>query len=99
MSNAAINELIELKLAEHKNKVSKVLHDLETIYNLKVWRGRIYSVKDRIKKVSENKIGQNRTKSDSDQALIGQEPDKVPTNAGQKLKETFVPWKVENGKS
>lgn len=99
MSNAAINSLIELKLKEHKNKVAKVIHDLKTEYELDVYRGRIYAVKRRIQKVSDFEIGQNRTKSDSDQTLIGQEPDKVPTNAGQNLKETFVPWKVENGKS
>jgi hypothetical protein len=99
MSNAAINSLIELKLKEHKNKVAKVIYDLKTEYELDVYRGRIYEVKRRIQKVSDFEIGQNRTKSDSDQTLIGQEPDKVPTNAGQNLKETFVPWKVENGKS
>lgn len=98
MSNAAINSLIELKLKEHKNKVAKVIYDLKTEYELDVYRGRIYEVKRRIQKVSDFEIGQNRTKSDSDQTLIGQEPDKVPTNAGQKFKETFVPWRVEDGK-
>jgi len=94
MSNAAINSLIELKLKEHKNKVAKVIHDLKTEYELDVYRGRIYEVKRRIQKVSDFEIGQNRTKSDSDRTLAGQEPDKIPTKAGQNLKETFVPWKA-----
>jgi hypothetical protein len=98
MSNAAINSLIELKLKEHKNDVAKVIRDLKTEYELSVYRSRIYEVKRRIQKVSDFKIGQNRTKSDSDRTLAGQDPDKVPTNAGQKLKETFVPWRVKNGK-
>ena len=98
MSNAAINSLIELKLKEHNNKVAKVIHDLKTEYELDVYRGRIYEVKRRIQKVSDFKIGQNRTKSDSDRTLAGQEPDKVPTKTGQNLKETFVPWRGENGK-
>lgn len=94
MSNAAINSLIELKLKEHNNKVAKVIHDLKTEYELDVYRGRIYEVKRRIQKVSDFKIGQNRTKSDTDRTLAGQEPDKIPTKAGQNLKETFVPWKA-----
>lgn len=98
MSNAAINRLIELKLKEHKNDVAKVIRDLKTEYELSVYRSRIYEVKRRIQKVSDFEIGQNRTKSDSDRALAGQESDKVPTNGGQNLKETFVPWKVQNGK-
>ena len=98
MSNAAINSLIELKLKEHKNDVAKVIRDLKTEYELSVYRSRIYEVKRRIQKVSDFEIGQNRTKSDSDRTLAGQDPDKVPTNAGQKLKETFVPWRVKNGK-
>ena len=98
MPNTAINSLIELKLKEHNNKVAKVIHDLKTEYELDVYRGRIYEVKRRIQKVSDFKIGQNQTKSDSVRTLAGQEPDKVPTNGGQKLKETFVPWRVEDGK-
>lgn len=98
MSNSAINSLIELKLVEHKNDVAKVIRDLKTEYELNVYRSRIYEVKRRIQKVSDFKIGQNRTKSDSDRTLIGHEPDKVATNVGQNLKETFVPWKVQNGK-
>lgn len=94
MSNAAINSLIELKLKEHKNKVAKVIYDLKTEYELDVYRGRIYEVKRRIQKVSDSEIGQNRTKSDTDRTLAGQEPDKIPTKAGQNLKETFVPWKA-----
>lgn len=94
MSNAAINSLIELKLKEHNNKVAKVIHDLKTEYELDVYRGRIYEVKRRIQKVSDSEIGQNRTKSDTDRTLAGQEPDKIPTKAGQNLKETFVPWKA-----
>ncbi|MFK5283066.1 hypothetical protein ACI3PL_26205, partial [Lacticaseibacillus paracasei] len=85
---AAINSLIELKLKEHKNKVAKVIHDLKTEYELDVYRGRIYEVKRRIQKVSDSEIGQNRTKSDTDRTLAGQEPDKIPTKAGQNLKET-----------
>lgn len=98
MSNAAINSLIELKLKEHKNKVAKVIYDLKTEYEIDVYRGRIYEVKRRIQKVSDFEIGQNRTKSDTDRTLVEQEPDKVPTNGGQNLKETFVPWRVKNGK-
>ena len=98
MPNTAINSLIELKLKEHKNDVAKVIRDLKTEYELSVYRSRIYEVKRRIQKVSDFEIGQNRTKSDSDRTLAGQEPDKVPTKTGQNLKETFVPWKVENGK-
>jgi hypothetical protein len=97
-SEIICNSLIELKLKEHKNKVAKVIHDLKTEYELSVYRSRIYEVKRRIQKVSDFEIGQNRTKSDSDRTLAGQDPDKVPTNAGQKLKETFVPWRVKNGK-
>ena len=94
MSNAAINSLIELKLREHKNDVAKVIRDLKTEYELSVYRSRIYEVKRRIQKVSDSEIGQNRTKSDTDRTLAGQEPDKIPTKAGQNLKETFVPWKA-----
>lgn len=94
MSNAAINSLIELKLKEHKNDVAKVIRDLKTEYELIVYRSRIYEVKRRIQKVSDSEIGQNRTKSDTDRTLAGQEPDKIPTKAGQNLKETFVPWKA-----
>lgn len=97
MSNAAINSLIELKLKEHKNDVAKVIRDLKTEYELNVYRSRIYEVKRRIQKVSDFEIGQNRTKSDTDRTVIGQEAEKVATNVGQNLKETFIPWKVQNG--